>query len=1343
MEDNLISKTSVFLAPSCFTHLGLGIERNPENNFYQIYAILTQKLISVESAYTLKDGHVIIGQMLVPNCFIYGVQLVKNAHSNSMLGPSKISFNKDTNGFVIVISNKLHGAPSALSIRKVHFYVINTFCSTEIPYLDANFLDNNVQWNNLELALVQVISFTRLPEKKSESIELYLAPPINGININANVTKEKAGGVQVDIDWGNKSFSGQGQQNKPQGSSLSLLRHSHLNNKYGNINTVIPEEDSIIKSSAIGNSDNKSLRNFAQTLTNNLSEQRNNSSGSFISNNLVENRLQGTLNNNILNNMDNNNFGNNITRNDNIINHYPLSKPADDFNMNNIYNNNTLQHFGTANNNPIVNSNQLFNPKAPILNSNNNLQQNNNPLVSNLNANPINNLQNNHMSSNNNNNFMPNNSTPSGLNANLNLFQNNPSVQNHNLNNNIPQNQMLNQNYYDQGTLYNPNVMNTNNNLNLFNNNNNNNNQFNNNNPYPMQNNQVNNQNLYSNNPNQMCQAGYYNPSNPYNQTVTTQPLHNPHILNVQNIPNIPNTSTHNILYTNQISTNVPMVMAQSRDDFWKKLEGSKPNNNNISLKNFVSSDINKKTNEFIYNNYKHLLTATNKKGEVISRSAIKFREERLKQEGSNFNSLDSYIFKDALDKIEKNNSNKIMDEEKKLLNEKILDNIIKRYLTENDLRCNVNPAFEELYQTMSCYDTIITIKCDDVFAHKVVLISQSQVFKEMIQKRDNKLPNEINKIVLPDSYKIGVFKDVLKWIYTGKVSSNMDIFHYREMLIIADNLRIYTLQKILIVKFILPNMTKESSIKFLKDSYSKQLAQDVRDVWNLLATFSLNCLSKNSSVLIKNNRNEFLGMELDLLFKCIEQSVFYLVEDIHLISLIKLIIDREYATDVFDLVTKLSKPYMTAKNYNFQSVDISELIIHLDPLKPIEIAYLSDETNENLIKLHQSTLNISENSKAKEDSIKNVELGKNKIEIIDMKKINSNNPSTNFVSNIDIKKNKQPTFTFSFTINQDHINSCSIFSEAFNTNSRSWLLKVDITDQGDISIYLVERGCPIIIDSNSNVSYPYQDKYALKFNSVLFEFEIKDISFEKTGIIFFSFVNGQNQIIGHENFFNIKQLGKKDYCLFNIWIKEYPLHAACLQHITDNFQLLSGYKKHESKDKAETEKNLYDLLPYDLGYILNSDYLKVDNENTVFTCVYKYSINKNSQDIDLLVNSIRYKFVDFKLLCTTARDHETIKNSNQFKKCFQRELDRRLKMPLKVTNELVKDNNINIIENDINKEINRIFDYRCHRERKCYIQGEKFKSLNISNDLASFFLENEHHSGYIKEIDKVIIPII
>jgi hypothetical protein len=825
-------------------------------------------------------------------------------------------------------------------------------------------------------------------------------------------------------------------------------------------------------------------------------------------------------------------------------------------------------------------------------------------------------------------------------------------------------------------------------------------------------------------------------------------------------------------------------------------------NNMGEKLKNIK----NIKNNKNVLNNINNINPPpqTTSKNHLL-KSSIKFAEEPRKKDTNIYN-IDYYIFKEALNQ----QSDKPLlpyiqiEEEKKHVNEKILETLSRRYLSENELKGNSlsNPVFEELYLSMSCHDIIITIKNEDILAHKVVLISQSQVFKEMIQKNEKNeknqnfqnlqnlqnFSNEIIKIILPETYKPSAFREVLKWIYCGKISENLEINFLREMLIISDNLKIFPLQRILIVKFIIPNMTKEFSIKFLKDAYKKSTTSETAEVWTLLANFSLNCIAKNSSILIKNNRNEFLGMEMDLLFKVVERSVFYLVEDIHLSNLIKIIIDRGFATDVFDLLIKLGKEYNNARSCNIQNVNLENMLRNIDSSMPGEFPLINEDvisnnlsnnhvgskTNKNQeIKSNTISKNLNkfadnENREIKDNSsninnqqLNNIELAKDKVDIIDLKKLTSSSPATNYVKGIELRKNKSPSLSFSFTINYDNLSSCTILSESFNTNSRSWNLKIDLTTSGDVSFYLVERGSPVHLNNNILSSYFYQDKFSLKFNSVLFEFEIRDISFEKSSVIFFSFVSDHNQVVGYENFFNVKQLGKKENFIFNIWIKEFPLHSACLQYITDNFQQLAeGKKKIEAGGSANntntTVKSFYDLPPPEISYILSSDNLRVENENIVLTTVYRYTINKPSTDIDCIMSSIRYKFVDLKILCTTARDHEAIKNSNSFKKNFQNEISRRIffekggvsgvskgKGKEKRNNFFSEIRNecevVDECEEENYRYLSEMVGNRQNKERKYYCsKEEKGKVFNITSELASFFLDKDHHSGYVKEIERV-----
>lgn len=86
-----------------------------------------------------------------------------------------------------------------------------------------------------------------------------------------------------------------------------------------------------------------------------------------------------------------------------------------------------------------------------------------------------------------------------------------------------------------------------------------------------------------------------------------------------------------------------------------------------------------------------------------------------------------------------------------------------------------------------------------------------------------------------------------------------------------------------------------------------------------------------------------------------------------------------------------------------------------------------------------------------------------------------------------------------------------TIFSKAFDFGRRSWMLKLDLDSDGNISPYIVERGCPLGLqsDDKNHTSFIGQT-VPVKFSSLLVQFEIQDPSFgEHKSYFFFSFAHG------------------------------------------------------------------------------------------------------------------------------------------------------------------------------------------------------------------------------------------
>ena len=144
----------------------------------------------------------------------------------------------------------------------------------------------------------------------------------------------------------------------------------------------------------------------------------------------------------------------------------------------------------------------------------------------------------------------------------------------------------------------------------------------------------------------------------------------------------------------------------------------------------------------------------------------------------------------------------------------------------------------------------------------------------------------------------------------------------------------------------------------------------------------------------------------------------------------------------------------------------------------------------------------------------------------------------------------------------------------------------------------------------------------------------------------------------------------------------------------------------------------------FDLVNLLYSDYLPVESENNVIGAIYFYCMKKNPKDIDNIMKGIRYEFVNFRILCSLARDHDVIKNSPTFRKEFKIELKKRIKK--------MNENNNSLFGNN-----NRI-NLRKNIKRKSYNfsnNDDGLNGMNISDEIITFFLEKKHNTEYKDKI--------
>ena len=117
--------------------------------------------------------------------------------------------------------------------------------------------------------------------------------------------------------------------------------------------------------------------------------------------------------------------------------------------------------------------------------------------------------------------------------------------------------------------------------------------------------------------------------------------------------------------------------------------------------------------------------------------------------------------------------------------------------------------------------------------------------------------------------------------------------------------------------------------------------------------------------------------------------------------------------------------------------------------------------------------------------------------------------------------------------------------------------------------------------------------------------------------------------------------------------------------------------------------------------------------------------MKKEPKDIDNIMKGIRYEYVNFRILCSLARDHDVIKNSPTFRKEFKNELRKRIKKMNESNNSI------------FGKNSNRI-NLRKYVKRNNYNlsnNDDGLSGMNISDEIITFLLEKRHNEEYRDKI--------
>lgn len=621
----------------------------------------------------------------------------------------------------------------------------------------------------------------------------------------------------------------------------------------------------------------------------------------------------------------------------------------------------------------------------------------------------------------------------------------------------------------------------------------------------------------------------------------------------------------------------------------------------------------------------------------------------------------------------------------------KLLLSDVRRVRGENEM-------YISLFNTMEYYDVLLKIGDTELKAHRAVLYSSCQFFKEQLDKL-KAIPANIHmaKIILPTWIKETPFKVVLKFMYSCDIEKEkIDLNLARDILYIVDHINLHELLKVIIVKYILTQLSKEEVLNILKLTFGKG-KEDTRQAWDYLRDSCIELAAQHSNWLVRNRRTDVLSLPIGYVFALIDKSVNYITSRDHITLLIKLLIDARYADCIFQLTAKITNLYLMS--YSDQTLDIRmvdyvrpfqvDQISKLDPKQVMEYGLLTEDapyfktvSRQNPKPLVLATI---DNRCCQDRSDKDSGYGYSSL-------------SSSLELVIDVPKSKArdspPVFIFEF---EDASRPRNLVSKVFKTASRCWSVLVNISEDSQISLFLLERG--EVDTTNSEILY----------TSVIFDLEIEDENLKETvrtgsqgasSVCFYSFPNNHFHCVGERNYCKVSQLRNSKSCKVKVYIKELGVHSSVMHYLCDNFESLLG----------RGTKNFKGMSHFNLKYLLTSDKLNVKDEHAATSAIWSYGASHDQDILNLLVTEIRLEYLPLKDLFTIGRDHKTMRACPNFKYLFQKEYYRRLQnLP-----------------------------HMC-KPRESYAEHtEPTSQVNFHEEFLSWLLTTNHHEGYEEKLNEM-----
>ena len=285
--------------------------------------------------------------------------------------------------------------------------------------------------------------------------------------------------------------------------------------------------------------------------------------------------------------------------------------------------------------------------------------------------------------------------------------------------------------------------------------------------------------------------------------------------------------------------------------------------------------------------------------------------------------------------------------------------------------------------------------------------------------------------------------------------------------------------QKYLILKQIIPALDFTFALKCLHvyteqiSRLQKQSVKHMDSAYDFLIRASIAILSQNFQKVLTYHRKEVLRMHEKLLKSFVSHALLFVTEGCQVRDLVEILISKRIAANIYELLAKSSDKFSKAFLHDYQELNMRHFIIGPG------ISHKDGRTSttcllgRNQLRRHEGKEGLSgqDNSAERRQKVQQALMDKKNAHD-DQQVIGQHDdgrmdyrPLHNVVSDEFVRERHGPTFLLRLEVNAEEVRrkkGMTYISEAFNTVTRSWHVKLDVSEAGSVSVYVLERGAVV-----------------------------------------------------------------------------------------------------------------------------------------------------------------------------------------------------------------------------------------------------------------------------------------